>query len=388
MSRDYTGSGSSTVTVMYSPPTWGIPYKYSKHRMQSTKSKKQASAKPSNSRRRGQRQGNSVPKQVSNPRAPVAIGSVTRTNKPKISASSSREGGIVIRHREYLDEAIGSDAFNASTLSLNPGLPVTFPWLSTIANSFETYRFKRLWFIYKPSCPTTVGGKVILSVDYDANDPTPLSKVQQLQNKTMVDGPPWTEFRVELDPRDMDSLGPRHFTRVNFAGVTGQDVKTYDVGRLVMSTSGFTAPFSVCGELWTEYEIELFTPQPNSPSQYSEKFVPATFSAAAPFGTAVGTISGSALFTHVDGTHLNCFCPGEYLMVVNAVGTGLVNPTFTVGTNFVVVDLLTTNGSATNASYIYRIRGLDFGDKIEIAWAATTLTTVAYRFAPYLYSNN
>lgn len=58
----------------------------------------------------------------------------------------------IIRNREYITDIIGPSSgglptlFNNTVFSLNPGIATTFPWLSAIASSYDTYKFHGLVF--------------------------------------------------------------------------------------------------------------------------------------------------------------------------------------------------------------------------------------------------
>lgn len=59
---------------------------------------------------------------------------------------------IIITHREYIGDVITSGtagAFKTNTYYINPGLNKTFPWLSQIAQNFESYRMLGCAFEFK-----------------------------------------------------------------------------------------------------------------------------------------------------------------------------------------------------------------------------------------------
>ena len=50
---------------------------------------------------------------------------------------------VVVRHKEYLGEIRGSTTFTVQkSYELNPANVSTFPWLSSIASSFQEYKFR------------------------------------------------------------------------------------------------------------------------------------------------------------------------------------------------------------------------------------------------------
>jgi len=62
------------------------------------------------------------------------------------SIPTFRQGGDGMRvaHREFLSDVTGSVAFTLNSYAIQPGLNVTFPWLSAIAVQFEEYRIDGL----------------------------------------------------------------------------------------------------------------------------------------------------------------------------------------------------------------------------------------------------
>jgi hypothetical protein len=172
--------------------------------------------------------------------------------------------GVTVRHREYIaDVAIpsGTPTFNSGSYGINPGMPALFPWLSTMANSYELYRFNRLCFEYVTRSPATTGGSVYLAVDYDACDIPPVDKQGMLSYEGAVSDAAWQNIEVHL-PSAFLNLGMRErYTRAGeYADV---DKKTYDTGTLIIATEAIqelSADVHI-GELWVDYEVELLVPQ-------------------------------------------------------------------------------------------------------------------------------
>jgi hypothetical protein len=165
---------------------------------------------------------------------------------------------------EFIMDVHGSTNFAVgASLAINPGQATTFPWLSTIANRYEKYRFVKLRFYYKPMVTQYTAnyntGKVMMNCDYDASDPGPTSKQQVEDSEPHVDGMPYQSFSFALDPREMNGMtSDAHYVRPG--GLPGgTDIKTYDVGNLFLSTVGQTDT-GLIGELHVEYDIELSVP--------------------------------------------------------------------------------------------------------------------------------
>lgn len=85
---------------------------------------------------------------------------------PKKFTNRNRE--MVVTNAE-IPIIVNSDS-SKFVLEINPGSAIAFPWLSSIANSFETYEVKDLWFSYVNSVPLSQNGSVHMAFDYDVKD--------------------------------------------------------------------------------------------------------------------------------------------------------------------------------------------------------------------------
>lgn len=173
----------------------------------------------------------------------------------------NRGSSIVVRHTEYIADISSSTSnFNVNSYSINPGLNASFPWLSNVAANYESYLFKKLHYMYKPICPTNTPGKVILAIDYDAADATPSSKVVINSYESAASCSVWDQVVNRSTTMNMRKFGVQRYVR-NTVAPTGTDIKTYDIGKLLVATSNTPNTATTLGELYVEYEIELYTPQ-------------------------------------------------------------------------------------------------------------------------------
>jgi hypothetical protein len=198
------------------------------------------------------------------PAVPNTVGNVAvvaKSKHVKIQKPIVKMGRdcTIVTHREYIaDVNSASSAFQVQKYSINPGISTTFPWLSSVANRFESYLFDRLTFSYEPICPTNTAGSVILSVDYDANDPAPNNKVTAMAYSGAVRTSPWDLVNFNAYKSDLSKFGVQRYTRA--ANVTG-DIKTYDIGSLFVCTSSTPTAATTLGELYVEYTCKFYTPQ-------------------------------------------------------------------------------------------------------------------------------
>lgn len=185
----------------------------------------------------------------------VATASTQRSTRPKggMTAQNSRR----IIHRELVGSVSGSTSFNVTRYALNPGLSLTFPWLSSQATGWEQYRFNMLKFEYITRCATSTAGSVILSPEYDPSDAPPANEAAATNAMDSVEDAPWKNISCSLTTTAMFPQGPRKFIRSsNVAG----DVRNFDAGAFFLCTveEAGTDPI---GKLWVEYDVELFVPQ-------------------------------------------------------------------------------------------------------------------------------
>jgi len=202
----------------------------------------------------------------------LGSGSYEVSNNSLVSKASSgipmmhnTSQSVIIRHREYVTDIAGNTGFAiVATLPLNPGLSVTFPWLSTIAQQFQEYTFKGLVFHYVPTSGDAIAstnsalGSVIISTNYRSTDPAYTNKQQMLNEYFSGDAKPSESFchPIECNPKE----NPFNVQYVRVGAVpSGQDQKMYDLGQTYVATNAQQTAFT-CGELWVTYEVELRKP--------------------------------------------------------------------------------------------------------------------------------
>lgn len=184
--------------------------------------------------------------------APLAQGSVI-TNRG--AAKSVR-----INHKELVaDLAIPATVGNFNTYEINPGLSTVFPWLSQIAQRYESYYFNSLKFHWLTAVPTTTSGTLALVPDYDAaDDDSSITKVELFSFEDATRGPWWQNFTLTCSVRNLRKTRQYYVRAGDLA--SNLDIKTYDALQLITYSSG-TEVVEGAGELWVEYDITLITPQ-------------------------------------------------------------------------------------------------------------------------------
>lgn len=182
-----------------------------------------------------------------------------RTTKRPPSIWQTTRNSVRISNSEYIaDITSASPNFSITSFPINPGLASTFPWLCLVATRFESYIFESLEFEYKPICPTSEPGKVILAVDFDAADPPPSSKIQIGMYQDAASTSPWDSCVYRCTKANLHKFMPQRYVRGG--GNTG-DVKTYDTGNMFVATQNTADGTRTLGELWVHYTVRLATPQ-------------------------------------------------------------------------------------------------------------------------------
>lgn len=226
----------------------------------------------------------------------------------QIPKFSTTHASNIVCHREYLGDIQGTTGFNNTSYPLNPGLSQTFPWLSTVAQNYQEYKFHGIIFEFRPLITDFVvsgaPGVVIMATNYNADAPVYTTK-QAMEN---------TEFAVSVKPTNSlihaiecnPSENPFAIQYVRSGSVaTPQDLKAYDLGNFQFATQA--NPTQALGELWVSYCVEFL--KPTLPLDIggvveSAHAYRTTTSSANPFGT-IGVYIKGTMNLAVTGTTIS-----------------------------------------------------------------------------------
>lgn len=182
--------------------------------------------------------------------------------------NSSR--GVIIRHREYVGDIAPSVNFQNLTFVINPGNQATFPWLSTIATSFEQYRIRGMIFEFLSTSAEAVLstgantslGTVILATEYNALQTGFTSKSQMLNHENAVQVKASNSVIHVIETSKYQSPITNLYVRdVNDFNAVNADPRLFDMGIFQLATQGMQGTEGNIGGLWVSYEIELLKPQ-------------------------------------------------------------------------------------------------------------------------------
>lgn len=197
---------------------------------------------------------------------------------PSFGENVETEGGIVISHKEYLQDvvvpAIVAPAtapvpFSLVSYPINPGLETSFPWLAQVAANYEEYELKQCIFTFR-STTTDIGttgngqcGTIVMATNYNAGAPLFSDKrtIMEYANAMSCKTTEHMEHGVECDPKLLSGADGKY---VRTGPVpAGQDAKTYDHAMFQLALCNQPAGFAAqsVGELWVSYTVVLRKPK-------------------------------------------------------------------------------------------------------------------------------
>jgi hypothetical protein len=209
-----------------------------------------------------QKNGVAIPISETSNAAPMALRTDVVTSTPNFSVSDP--GTVRISHREMVTSVTGTE--NVDEFKLNfrvqPANFLSFPWLSQIANMFETYTFLMLKVIYVPRVPTTTAGQIGLALDFDSDDIPASTLTEFSQFKNSAVGSIWSGLVLEVSG---DALQKCVRERYTDHGVMAHpyDPILHDVANLRIAVLSPSVA-GVYGQIYFEYDIVLRTPEPVS----------------------------------------------------------------------------------------------------------------------------
>jgi hypothetical protein len=293
---------------------------------------------------------------------------------------STRNGATRVKHREYVQDIDGSAAYAVQSLSVNPGLPSLFPWLSRLASRYEKYRFHDLKFHYEVADATSGKGTFMCALDYDASDDLPSNKSVFMSYHGAVRSAPWQDVTFHSSRANMSQ---QRFVRVG-SKPTGTDIKLYDLGNFLLGRKGQVGS-DMIGELYVEYDVELFVPTAESGCPSGKILSGGTVSKTAIFGTAATYVG--ALPCSASGSTVTFDQPGSFLFGLAPIGTGLPNWPAPTGTASSQALSLTTSSSTNGQTALLRVRA-ERGDTVIFDFSgATTVTSVKLYVASAVYDD-
>lgn len=270
------------------------------------------------------------------------------------------QGGVIVRHREYLKDILATQAFTIQSLPLNPGLVQTFPWLSNVAQHFEQYKFRGVLFEFKTlssdtvlsSATSSALGSVVMATQYNALLPAFPDKFTMENYEYANSSKPSVSFLHPIECMRAQTTLSELYVRGSEAP-TNSDLRLYDLGNFYIATVGMQASSGVAGELWVTYEVELYKPKIQTPLNIDTNFdwwnLVSTATNTNPFTGATQNDEGTMTGTLATNTYAFPIglTDGLYFLIWHLIGnsTALTGATAT-GTNCALTAIF--NGSPTS----------------------------------------
>lgn len=216
---------------------------------------------------------------------PFEIQHNTLTGTPvshQIPQMANIGNAVRVSHREYISDVIMTDNFNNAFMRFTPINQSMFPWLHSIARSFEQYKYLGIVFEFRSLAANAVTatvagmGSITLSTQYNVYELPHFTKVQANNAQFATSCKPSESMfhPVECDPNETPNQ-PLYIQHTS--DILPGDNRFNEMGTLNLVTQGAPAPYFGAGELWVTYDILLlkpvvpqevvpgFTPVPHSP---------------------------------------------------------------------------------------------------------------------------
>lgn len=124
-------------------------------------------------------------------KAAAAYSAVQGRGQSRYPTMNAGNGRCVVQNFEQVSGIGANASFTANVFQINPANATTFPWLTSIGQNYQKFRFLNLRFIWTPICSTTTTGSVYLYIAYDYLDTTPTTLAQVTASDTSCSGNAW-----------------------------------------------------------------------------------------------------------------------------------------------------------------------------------------------------
>lgn len=204
-----------------------------------------------------------------------------------------------ICHREYITDIISSGTagqFKLQSFQMQPGNNLIFPWLSSVALSYQKYKIHGAIVEFKSGSGDAINGtntslgECIISSNYNCADANFVNRMQMENTQYCSSAKPSVSFVhiIECDPalQAQETL----YVSPTIAPQAGLGINDINFVNVQVATVGVQGTNVNLGSLYITYDIELIQPLSDYIDKYpkSDWFAPtlATVSAANPCGTA------------------------------------------------------------------------------------------------------
>jgi hypothetical protein len=301
---------------------------------------------------------------------------------------------INLKRRELFTKILsdGSSDIQVSQYSINPGLQSIFPFAWNICKNYTSYKFTRLAFEYVPLVGANEAGSIVLAPCYNPEkDTSQFSKQQLMAMADSVSGPLWSNDGSLKMVCSKGNLNKRksYFVRTNPHLDSGQDVQMTDPLTFTLGLEHDSAKH--VGEIWIEYNIELFTTEFDSRQDSSAYIANENAVATAPFTGVVGQawdVDNIGMTTY-NTTTITFNVPGRYMMGFGASGSSMgsyADPTFSSNvTDTQIYSLANSASTGYFSLYMVDATGISIDDPGDFTWGGPGTGTIT-RIHVFVYS--
>lgn len=258
--------------------------------------------------------------------APAAQSMVTgRVGQPKMR---NNRRGVVITHSEMLNTLISSasaNTFKVVNFTVNPAKADVFPWLSSIATSYDKYRMRKLRLTLNTVQSTNVAGKYGLGYDPDSTDDMPVDRSEVYAMYKHMESPVWQSISMDVPVSGKELYCNTHAVA---------DSKLVDDGMIILFSDLLSNTSVQLADVIVEYEVELLDPQQALFTTQVETFIGVVFTAArllTPTSTHGPNLSTNVLISATAMLHVPS--PGYYKIEIFLYDSGAATPVVTVTNN-------------------------------------------------------
>nr|WRQ65897.1 structural protein [Tolivirales sp.] len=187
---------------------------------------------------------------------PTSIAKRMSGSRPVIIAGLDH---CIVHHRELVATVRNSAAYTPNNglgirYRVNPLEPSMFTWLPSQAANYDMYTVNKLSYEYVPMCSSLTAGRVALFHDKDSQDVLPLDRQSLANVYSLSNSNAWAPMSLTVKT---DSV--KRFISDNDTA----DPKLIDFGQFGFATYG-GGDTNEIGDIYVNYSITLFEPQPTA----------------------------------------------------------------------------------------------------------------------------
>lgn len=196
---------------------------------------------------------------------PVTVNTLAKgsmaTQAPQFSGS---DGTIRVCHREYLGTIDVTDPFAFYRLRIDPTDPITFPWLSPIARTFQQWKPLGVVFEFMPTCGTAISstnpamGVVASKTAYNVDSLSPTGMSDVLNSHFATSGAPYQTQMTAVECAEASQ--PFRWWKIRSDLNGTPENALYEFATQYYAVQGAQTTYTA-GQLWISYDILLTMPK-------------------------------------------------------------------------------------------------------------------------------